>query len=47
MITSNLTQVQRVRLDELRQKIDELSEWNDGLAAAVYELGGNVADQTD
>lgn len=34
-------------LTEIERLIDMLREWNNDLAAAVYELGGKVADQTE
>ena len=34
-------------LDDISRRVDELVDWNDDLAAAVFELGGFVADQSE
>jgi len=34
-------------LDDLARRVNELAAWNDDLAAAVFELGGFVADQSE
>jgi hypothetical protein len=47
MTKINLTERQMLRYDELRHQIDQLSAENNDLAASVFELGGNVADQTE